>query len=534
MKIGIEVKNSKLYINWEDVKADCYKIYLKVKDCFLECANVVNSTFTTISNLPVGENECYVAAIKNGIVISQTPVVFFNIETPDGVCFLDKNGNAVILSSQDNNAEGYRLYKSVDYKNFSGVQNYKKNGVEYKHEHGTSYKLKSYKTENNQRIMLSSTEAVSPAQCEFREINIYKSYDERLFMSWIYQGWADGFFVYQMNSDYPIFETNDGLSHFAYLENYNEGTFFIVKAFVNTPNGKVIVAASKPVKLSQRAYYKPTVSLIIPAYNAENYIARSIDSALASNFNDLEIVIVNDGSSDGTQKIIDWYSRNYPNIVSLQKQNGGVADTRNVGIAQAKGDYIAFMDNDDLIRPDMISTLYNSITKNNTDIAIAPLYRLVDKGYTVHCNLPFPENKAIDMDNYFKIMYTPGYYNCAIWNKLYKADIVKAHPLGILKYEDVSWTPCILSWAKNFSFVRTPFYEWDRKTRPETFGDVLAKMPEDELLEHRKQAMMFFVKNGNPEKLETLKLIAKRRLLRYAKNSTNLGYQILIEALKEI
>ena len=69
-----------------------------------------------------------------------------------------------------------------------------------------------------------------------------------------------------------------------------------------------------------------------------------------------------------------------------------------------------------MIRPDMISSLYNSIKENSTDIAIAPLYRLVDKGYTVHCNLPFEENKAIDMRDYFEIMYTPGYYNCAIWN----------------------------------------------------------------------------------------------------------------------
>jgi hypothetical protein len=191
------------------------------------------------------------------------------------------------------------------------------------------------------------------------------------------------------------------------------------------------------------------------------------------------------------------------------------------------------MDNDDMIRPNMLSSLYVSITKNSCDIAIAPLYRLVDKGYTVHCNLPFEQDKAINIDDYFKILYTPGYYNCAIWNKLYKAEMVKAHPLGILKYEDVSWTPCILSYAKKFCFLKTPFYEWDRKTRPETFGDVLAKMPEDELLEHRRQAMMFFVENGNPEKLETLKTIAIRRLMRYSKNANHNGYQKLIDGLSQ-
>jgi hypothetical protein len=109
--------------------------------------------------------------------------------------------------------------------------------------------------------------------------------------------------------------------------------------------------------------------------------------------------------------------------------------------------------------------------------------------------------------------------------------MVKAHPLGKLKYEDVSWTPCILSYVEKFCFLKTPFYEWDRKTRPETFGDVLAKQPEAELFEHRKQAMLFFVQNGNPKKKDFLRTIAKRRLSRYAKNSTNSQYQDLMKKI---
>lgn len=73
--------------------------------------------------------------------------------------------------------------------------------------------------------------------------------------------------------------------------------------------------------------------------------------------------------------------------------------------------------------------------------------------------------------------------------------------------------------CKKFCFLKTPFYEWDRKTRPQTFGDVLAKMPDEDLFENRKQAMLFFVNNGNPEKIDYLKTVAKRRLMRYAKKS---------------
>jgi len=190
-----------------------------------------------------------------------------------------------------------------------------------------------------------------------------------MFLSWSFRGDADGFLVYTENSETPVFETGDGLRHFLYLTDFKGSTKFIVKAFVNTIYGRLIIAESQKVSLSIRKYSKPDVSLIIPAYNAKDYIARSIDSALASSFSNLEIIIVNDGSTDDTQKIIDWYDKNYENVVSIQKENGGVADTRNVGIQAAKGEFIAFMDNDDLIRPDMISKLYASAVKKESDIS---------------------------------------------------------------------------------------------------------------------------------------------------------------------
>lgn len=531
MKFGIEVKKNKLNIHWENLKADFYKIFIKINGVFCEIACVSDTTFTTLSMLPVGDNECYIVAIKDGVVISKTPIMYFTTDTIDAVCFSTQDGKVSVLSSSQDGADGYRLYKSVDNGVFSGTQNFTQNGGTFTLEQSAKYKLKPYKNLNGERNVISSSDVVSLDDNVFEKLSLYKSYNEKLFLSWIYKGRADGFEVYMQGLELPVFSTSDGLCHWAYLEKFKDDSEFYVKAFLNTPNGKVFIAQSQNVSLTERIFDNPTVSLIIPAYNAQNYIARSIDSALASDFNDLELVIVNDGSSDSTQQVIDWYSENYPNVVSIQKENGGVADTRNVGIAAAKGKYIAFMDNDDLLRPNMIKTLYDSIVKNDCDVAIAPLYRLVDKGYTTHCQLPFEEDKSINIDEYFKIMYTPGYYNCAIWNKLYKADLVKAHPLGLLKYEDVSWTPCILSYAKNFCFINTPFYEWDRKSRPETFGDVLSKMPEEDLFEHRKQAMMFFVENGNPEKLSTMKTIAIRRLRRYAKNSTHTGYNELIAKL---
>lgn len=532
MDLGIEIKGSKLIVKWADVKADFYRVFLKINNLYVEAAKVYGETQTRISLLPYGEGECFVQAVKGGKVIRETSKLQYKFETLDIVSKFEGN-NIKFFYSKFEGADGYRLYKSEDEEGFNGCKNSDAEFVTIEKSENTEYKIKPFvKKEDGSRDFLGSSEAFKPVENNFKSATIYKSFNFNMFLSWNFEGEADGFLVYPQNSKFPIFETDDGLRHHLELTEFKGSTKFVVKAFVNTPQGRLIVAESDPVGLSIRRYEKPEVSLIIPAYNAKDYIARSIDSALASDFDNLEIVIVNDGSTDDTQKIIDWYDKNYENIVSIQKENGGVADTRNVGIEAARGKYIAFMDNDDLIRPNMISSLYNSIEKNACDVAIAPLYRIVDKGYTIHCNLPFMEDIPYNIDKYFDIMYTPGYYNCAIWNKLYKASIVKEHPLGKgLRYEDVSWTPCILSYTEKFCFLKTPFYEWDRKSRPETFGDVLAKQPENELFEHRKQAMLFFVQNGNPKRKEALKAIAKRRLSRYAGNSSNKAYEELIKKI---
>lgn len=532
MDLNVEIKDTKIIVSWQKINADYYRVFCKKDDIFYECAKIYDNNSIRFSLVPFGENECFVQAVKDGIVIDESRKHKFKFDDIDVIYKREKGNNIKFFYSRHPKAQGYRVYKNEPEIGFNGFKNSDTTFIIAENSYDDEFKIKPFKKDKNgKREFLCSSRVIETNSNKFIGATIYKSYNYNLFLSWNFDGDADGFLVYTQNSNKPIFETNDGLRHYLQLFDYKSSLKFIVKAFVNTVDGRVIIGETEPITLSLRKYEKPDVSLIIPAYNAEDYIVRSIDSALASDFSNLELVIVNDGSSDNTQKIIEWYAKNYPNIVALQKENGGVADTRNVGIKAAKGKYIAFMDNDDLIRSDMISSLYKSIEKNNCDVAIAPLYRITDNGCTTHCKLPFMEDIPHDIDKYLDIMYTPGYYNCAIWNKLYNAEMVKNHLLGILKYEDVSWTPCILSYAKTFCFLKKPFYEWDRKTRPETFGDVLAKQSEDDLFEHRKQAMLFFIKNGNPAKKETLKTIAKRRLARYAKNSSNPAYQDLIEKI---
>ena len=87
---------------------------------------------------------------------------------------------------------------------------------------------------------------------------------------------------------------------------------------------------------------KPKISVIIPVYNVEKYLSKCLDSVVNQTLKDIEIIVVNDGSPDNSQKIIDDYTKKYKNIKSFVKKNGGLSDARNFGIKKASGKYIAF------------------------------------------------------------------------------------------------------------------------------------------------------------------------------------------------
>ena len=111
------------------------------------------------------------------------------------------------------------------------------------------------------------------------------------------------------------------------------------------------------------------VSVIIPAYNIERYISRCLDSIMAQTYNNLEIIVIDDGSKDQTAEILDDYQKRDSRIIVVHKENGGVSSARNNGLDIATGDYISFVDGDDLIESNMYEILVKILEKEKTDIA---------------------------------------------------------------------------------------------------------------------------------------------------------------------
>lgn len=135
------------------------------------------------------------------------------------------------------------------------------------------------------------------------------------------------------------------------------------------------------------------ISVIVPAYNAEDYLAETLDSLVNQTFRDFEVIIINDGSTDKTQEIIDKYSKEYSNFRSFIQPNSGVSKARNKGIDEAHGDYIAFLDSDDLFTPKALEKLYKAAFENNAELVIGIAGHFNLFGRYIHKNTVKLSNK---------------------------------------------------------------------------------------------------------------------------------------------
>ena len=105
------------------------------------------------------------------------------------------------------------------------------------------------------------------------------------------------------------------------------------------------------------------ISVIVPVYNTVNYVRYCVESILSQTMKDFELILVDDGSSDGSEKICDEYSKNNLNVISLHQKNKGVSAARNLGIEMASGDYIVFVDSDDWVESDYLEILLRNMTQ---------------------------------------------------------------------------------------------------------------------------------------------------------------------------
>ena len=163
---------------------------------------------------------------------------------------------------------------------------------------------------------------------------------------------------------------------------------------------------------------KPIVSIIIPVFNDENRIQRAIQSARAQTLKDIEIILIDDGSSDRTPEILAEYAKQDERLVILQGKRLGAYGCRNLGLKRATGRYIGFLDSDDWVEPNMFQALLESCETLNADISMCSSKHFIEKDGTFHSHCSFQGWAPLTLINETNIDRVNG----ALWNKLYRRD----------------------------------------------------------------------------------------------------------------
>ena len=181
----------------------------------------------------------------------------------------------------------------------------------------------------------------------------------------------------------------------------------------------------------------PKVSIIVPVYNAEKNVARCIESVLKQDYENFELILMNDGSKDSSGSICDEYAAKDERILVIHKENSGVSDTRNQAIDRAQGKYLQFIDSDDWITPDATGLMVRMAEESNCELVIADFYRVIGERLAhkgdIHEDglLTRKEFALYMMDN------PADFYYGVLWNKLYRRNLVENYNLRM--DENISW-----------------------------------------------------------------------------------------------
>lgn len=542
LRLFSAIKKSSLSLYWENVaNADSYKIYRLTNGKYV-LQDVVSECYFTENYLPVGFSYFKVEACIGEEVITSSQTIVCNIKEVE-MFTVNVNYKVVLYWNKAPGVAGYRIFKRTQDGNFTGFVSTTES--KYTVENVVpgefcEFKVKPFIIENGNRLYgdLEAKCAVQTYKTPKIDLVVNEAYGGEVAVSWIFNGDVDGYVL--LKNGVECLDIDDGLAHIAMVK-YSADKFKI-RGYKNVFGAKVFTCESDEASVADennRANMeKPNdykLSVVIPAYNAQKFISRCISSALASDLKEIEVIAVDDGSTDETKDILSWYENMYPQFFKkIFKENGGAAEARNYGIAESKGHYIAFIDSDDMIRPDAYSTMYDSLQKTGADIAIGRLYKVDNDKYYVRHTLPLPAYKAINPEEYLRLLFTQTYNNVAVWNKMYRTKLVQEHPIPLLSYEDVSWTPYILSWADSLCYVDKVCVEWDRKIRSFTLSNELSSRSVELKYQDRLKAVDFFYENGNPQHKEVLAYLKAKRLYNQGETAGYNGYFVSITNMSDL
>lgn len=255
---------------------------------------------------------------------------------------------------------------------------------------------------------------------------------------------------------------------------------------------------------------KISVSIIIPVYNSEEYIENLLDDIIKQSFSDFEVIVVNDGSQDNSQTILERYAQRDKRIHPIKVENSGVSQARNLGLSLAKGKYIRFVDADDRLDEDSIKVMMDTAELDESlDLIIGSFRSIpeVNLYYGEHAISGKQTLEQMALDFLFNIR---SFYYGVVWNKLYKREIIQAHNIKFKK--EVSWCEDFLFNLEYFKYcewfyflpVNEQVYNYVQHSSSTT--QLVHSLPKEEMEEinflRTEQTKVFFKQVGLEDKLQ--------------------------------
>lgn len=207
----------------------------------------------------------------------------------------------------------------------------------------------------------------------------------------------------------------------------------------------------------------PFFSMIIPAYNVEEYLDECVESVLANSLEDYEIVLVDDGSSDGTSLLVDEWAQREARIKAIHQENGGLSAARNAGLAIAQGRYVVFLDADDCLAPWALADLFDLIRDaSEPDVIITEMSNVEDvsqvpsRGAEVCCS-----STGLDKDRVFRYVFAAKPHTWPVQQYPVKRAFIEKVGLEFVRgvlHEDVCWTAEVMATAESFAAYGHPWY----------------------------------------------------------------------------
>ena len=235
------------------------------------------------------------------------------------------------------------------------------------------------------------------------------------------------------------------------------------------------------------------ISVIVAAYNIEEYLPRCLDSLLAQTYPNIQMIVVDDGSTDSTGKICDRYGEKYPKIQVIHRGNGGLSAARNTGLEIATGEYIGYVDGDDWIEPEMYEKMLFACENHGAEVAICAYKEIGNDAFSGDFSgKEYVLSKDEALDTYVCDNRPYHIYN-SVWSKLFRKDIVD----GVLfpegkKSEDILYTIRALLKCERCVFVDHPFYNYVVSREGSIMNQGLAdRRFEDEIPFWREQIQIF-------------------------------------------